>query len=153
MKQLKFFYCERPHPLLVEILWVGHSRDTLGLGTPATQGHSGVGHSMETLGLGTSGTVWCWALQWGWALRGLGHSRAIQGLRGQLNKLDWALQKDSGEHSGHILELSTWALQGNSKVGHSRETLGLGTPGEELSSKSSNPTPRVGKYRRVWQAS
>ena len=37
-------------------LWLGHSREAL-------QGDSGVGHSRNTLKLGTPGTVWGWALQ------------------------------------------------------------------------------------------
>ena len=40
---------------------VGHSRETLGLGTPgrgwALQGDSGVGHSRESLGLGTPASL------------------------------------------------------------------------------------------------
>ena len=50
---------------------VGHSRQTLGLGTPgsvwgwALQGDSGVGHSRETLGLGIPGDS------------GVGHSRSL----------------------------------------------------------------------------
>ena len=72
----KCFYFERPHPLLVEILWgwalqghagAGHSGDTLGL--VQLQGDSGAGHSGDNLGVGhrrdtlTPGTLWGWALQ------------------------------------------------------------------------------------------
>ena len=70
------FYFEHPH-----LTWigVGHSRETLGFGTPGRPGHSsesGVGHaahSRETLRLGPSsrtlelGTIWS---LWGWAPQG-----------------------------------------------------------------------------------
>ena len=97
-------------------------RDTpglaLGLGTP---GDSGAGHSRDTLdsGLGTLGRLW-----------GLGISGRLGG----------------------------WALQGHCGVGHSRDERGVDRArrrvpseekssgrGPELSVKSNNPTPRVGK--------
>ena len=64
-----------------------HSRETLGhsslwFGRSRTfEGDSGVGHSRETLRMGTPGVCWRWALKgvfWGWAFQtvsGVGHSR------------------------------------------------------------------------------
>ena len=68
-------YFEHPH--LRDLDWalqgvsgVGHSRETLGLGTPGvSEKVSEVGHSRETLGLlGTPGTLW------------VGHSRESLGV-------------------------------------------------------------------------
>ena len=118
-------------------VWVGHFREFLGLGTPqkkslfwsgALQGDSGVGHS---------GRLWEWALQVsGLGVSGVGHCRKTPGLAlGTPSVWVW-----------HFGSLCGWALQGDSGVGHSRdsgsslgwalsfwgwalqETLGLGTP-------------------------
>ena len=47
---------------------VGHSKDTLNLGTPGTTAgmYSGIGHSRRILGLGTGGITP--RILWGWAL-------------------------------------------------------------------------------------
>ena len=124
----KLFFFELPH-----------LRD-LDLGTPgsrwgwALQADCGVRHSRETLGLGTL---------WGWAGHSrVGHSReTLAGLGTPGSLWGWAFQ---GVYWG-------WALQGVSGVGHSRESLGVDRArrssgrGEELSLKSNNPTPKVGK--------
>ena len=61
-----YFTSKIPHPLLVEILWRW-----------ALQVHfRGVGHSRETLGLGTSGRLWAWALR-RIVGTGVGHSRKL----------------------------------------------------------------------------
>ena len=136
--QQNLFYFEHPHPLLYS--GVGHSRKTLGLGTP------GVGHSWETLGLGTPARLCGWAL---WRHSGVGHSRETLGLG----------IRDSGVgHSKNTLELGT---PGTLWVGHSRDERGVDWArrrvpgeekcsgrGEELSLKSNNPTPRVGNKSR-----
>ena len=86
------------------------------------QEDSGLG-TAETLGLGTP---------WGWALQGLGTPTTLWG---------WALQSECGV--GHFRETLGFG------VGHSRDERGVDrarrrVPGEELSLKSNNPTPRVG---------
>ena len=59
--QKELFYFEHPHPRCRDCrdTLVGHSKDTLGLGTPvwgwALQKHSGAGNARDTVGLGTPG--------------------------------------------------------------------------------------------------
>ena len=93
----------------------------------------------------------------------------------QIRFLSFCLQLGLGTPGrllGWALQGVGWALQGDSGLGHSRETPGLGTPGslwgralqgisrsrpgkekssgrrEELSLKSNNPTPKVGKKKK-----
>ena len=108
---------------------VGHSRD-LGPGTPgrrALRGHSGFGTpvgSRNTLGLGTP-WVWAWALQ---RDSGAGHSGDMVRLSPCGNTL--GLGDPASDPAtlwvGRALGLGN---AGTPRVGHSRDTLGLGTPG------------------------
>ena len=89
-----------------KIILLRISLPSLGRDTPL-QGHSG------------PGTLWGWAVQgdWGWALQGDSGAGTLWG---------WALRLGTpGRHSRWALR----TLQGHSRVGHSRDTLGLGTPG------------------------
>ena len=134
---------------------VGHSRETLGLGD------SGVGHSRETLGLGSPRRPWVgsglgaagrlciWALQ---GDSGLGSPEKLWG---------WALQGDPGVGTPGVSGLgNSGSLE--SAIGQSRESLGVDRAtrrvpgeerssgrGEELSLKSNNPTPKVGKTKHL----
>ena len=89
----------------------------------------GVGHSRETLGLGTLESFWGWALQ---GNSGVGHARETLGLgQESLNTPGLGTPGVSGLGLG-------WALQGVSGVGHSRESPGVDrarrrVPGEEKS--------------------
>ena len=136
-------------------IYLMESHFTPNIPTLSWSRYSGVGHSRETLGLDTPETLWdcrdsalqAWALGMGWALQG-----------------EWALQS-SGDR-GRLWGCTALRKlgQGDSGVGHSRNTLELGTQGtlrgwhsrdereekssgrgEKLSLKSNNPTPRVGK--------
>ena len=108
----KIFGFEHPHPLLVEILWGW-----------ALQQHSGAGRSRGTLRLGFRETL-------GLGTGPLGLGPGTLGLE----TLGWALLETVGLGPlgrlwGWAGVVWGWALQGHSRVGHSRDTLGLGAPG------------------------
>ena len=102
------------------------------------------GWAVHTLGVGTPRRLWAWALREHSALRtpakavGLGKPGRLWRLLGTL--WGWALQGDSGSGAG---TLWGWALQGRARSRPGEEKSS--GRGEELSLKSNNPTPRVGK--------
>ena len=137
------------------------------MGTP---GISGVGHSRESLELGTPGSFWGWAL----GVVGVGHSRsALQkslggwalGSPGRVglgtpglgtlgavghSRKGWALKGWALRLWGWARESLSWAL-----VGRSRKTLGLGTPGRLClrlgisgSSPHQNTNPQYGNLKK-----
>ena len=94
----KLFYLERPHPLLVEILWrwALQVHSGAGHGGWALQGNSGPGHSGDTLGLGTPGN----------SRFGVGHSRDERGVDGRGEEF-WARRKVELKSNSHTLESDT----------------------------------------------
>ena len=95
--------------------------------------------------------IWIWALQGvsGWALQGV--SGVAPGRGWALRSLWVGLQESLAFGVGHSRESLGLGTPGVSGFGHSRESLGIDrarrrAPGEEKN--SNNPTPKVGNNKR-----